>query len=198
MIDDGGYFMPLPEKNKKYTYADYLTWSEEERWEIINGIPYLQAAPTWQYQAVLLELARQFANYLQDKSCRVFTAPFDLRIPEANEKDEETTNVVQPDIIIICDKSGLKKTGYYGVPELIIEVVSPSTGQKDKIEKFNLYEKAGVKEYWIVEPDEKVVMVFTLEEGRYGRPQMYSEEDKVKVSIFDDLVIDLKPVFERI
>jgi Uma2 family endonuclease len=198
MIDDGGYFMPLPEKNKKYTYADYLTWSEEERWEIINGIPYLQAAPTWQYQAVLLELARQFANYLQDKSCRVFTAPFDLRIPEANEKDEETTNVVQPDIIIICDNSGLKKTGYYGVPELIIEVVSPSTGQKDKIEKFNLYEKAGVKEYWIVEPDEKVVMVFTLEEGRYGRPQMYSEEDKVKVSIFDDLVIDLKPVFERI
>ena len=198
MIDDGGYFMPLPEKNKKYTYADYLTWSEEERWEIINGIPYLQAAPTWQYQAVLLELARQFANYLQDKSCRVFTAPFDLRIPEANEKDEETTNVVQPDIIIICDKSGLKKTGYYGVPELIIEVVSPSTGQKDKIEKFNLYEKAGVKEYWIVEPDEKVVMVFTLEEGRYGRPQMYSEEDKVKVSIFDNLVIELKPVFERI
>lgn len=198
MIDDGGYFMPLPEKNKKYTYADYLTWSEEERWEIINGIPYLQAAPTWQYQAVLLELARQFANYLQDKSCRVFTAPFDLRIPEANEKDEETTNVVQPDIIIICDNSGLKKTGYYGVPELIIEIVSPSTGQKDKIEKFNLYEKAGVKEYWIVEPDEKVVMVFTLEEGRYGRPQMYSEEDKVKVSIFDDLVIDLKPVFERI
>jgi Uma2 family endonuclease len=198
MIDDGGYFMPLPEKNKKYTYADYLTWSEEERWEIINGVPYLQAAPTWQYQAVLLELARQFANYLQDKSCRVFTAPFDLRIPEANEKDEETTNVVQPDIIIICDNSGLKKTGYYGVPELIIEVVSPSTGQKDKIEKFNLYEKAGVKEYWIVEPDEKVVMVFTLEEGRYGRPQMYSEEDKVKVSIFDNLVIELKPVFERI
>jgi len=198
MIDDGGYFMPLPEKNKKYTYADYLTWSEEERWEIINGVPYLQAAPTWQHQAVLLDLARQFANYLQDKSCRVFTAPFDLRIPEANEKDEETINVVQPDIIIICDNSRLKKTGYYGVPELIIEVVSPSTGQKDKIEKFNLYEKAGVKEYWIVEPDEKVVMVFTLEEGRYGRPQMYSEEDKVKVSIFDDLVIDLKPVFERI
>jgi Uma2 family endonuclease len=198
MIDDGGYFMPLPEKNKKYTYADYLTWSEEERWEIINGVPYLQAAPTWQHQAVLLELARQFANYLQDKSCRVFTAPFDLRIPEANEKDEETINVVQPDIIIICDNSGLKKTGYYGVPELIIEVVSPSTGQKDKIEKFNLYEKAGVKEYWIVEPDEKVVMVFTLEEGRYGRPQMYSEEDKVKVSIFDNLVIELKPVFERI
>lgn len=198
MIDDGGYFMPLPEKNKKYTYADYLTWSEEERWEIINGVPYLQAAPTWQHQAVLLELARQFANYLQDKSCRVFTAPFDLRIPEANEKDEETTNVVQPDIIIICDNSRLKKTGYYGVPELIIEVVSPSTGQKDKIEKFNLYEKAGVKEYWIVEPDEKVVMVFTLEEGRYGRPQMYSEEDKVKVSIFDNLVIELKPVFERI
>ncbi|MGI1691730.1 Uma2 family endonuclease [Thermoanaerobacter uzonensis] len=193
--------MPLPEKNKKYTYADYLTWSEEERWEIINGVPYLQAAPTWQHQAVLLELARQFANYLQDKSCRVFTSPFDLRIPEANEKDEETTNVVQPDIIIICDNSGLKKTGYYGVPELIIEIieiVSPSTGQKDKIEKFNLYEKAGVKEYWIVEPDEKVVMVFTLEEGRYGRPQMYSEEDKVKVSIFDNLVIELKPVFERI
>lgn len=187
--------MPLPKENKKYTYGDYLTWPEGERWEIINGIPYMQAAPTWQHQAILLELSRQFANFLQNKKCMVFTSPFDLRLPENDEQDEDAINVLQPDMVVVCDKSRLKKTGYFGVPELIIEVVSPASGRKDKIEKFNLYERTGVKEYWLVEPDEKVVMVFTLENGSYGRPKIYSENDSVKVSVFDDLIIDLKLVF---
>ncbi|MDI6605470.1 MAG: Uma2 family endonuclease [Thermoanaerobacteraceae bacterium] len=187
--------MPLPKEDRKYTYRDYLTWSEDERWEIINGTPYMQAAPTWQHQAVLLELSRQFANYLQNKTCNIFTSPFDLRLPENDEEDEDVINVLQPDLVVVCDKSKLQKTGYFGVPELIIEVVSPASGRKDKIEKFNLYEKAGVKEYWLVEPEEKVAMVFTLHNKSYGRPEVYSENDSVKVSIFEDLIIDLKLVF---
>jgi Uma2 family endonuclease len=191
--------MPLPDENKKYTYADYLTWPEGERWEIIDGVPYMQAAPSWQHQTISMELARQFANYLQDKSCMVFTAPFDLRIPEENEKDEETKNVLQPDIVVICEKEGLKGTGYYGTPTLIIEITSPSTSRKDKVLKFNKYEKAGVREYWIVEPEGKFLSVFTLQENkRYGRPETYTEEDKIKVSVFPDLVIDLAPVFALI
>jgi Uma2 family endonuclease len=191
--------MPLPQENKKYTYADYLTWPEDERWEIIDGVPYMQAAPSWQHQTISVELTRQFANFLQQKPCRVFTAPFDLRLPEESESDDEITNVLQPDIVVICDNKGLKGTGFYGIPELIIEISSPSTSRKDKVLKFNKYEKAGVKEYWIVEPEGKFISVFTLQENkRYGRPETYTEKDKVKVSVFPDITIDLTPVFASI
>ena len=188
--------MPLPQDNKKYTYADYLTWPEDERWEIIDGIPYMQAAPSWQHQAVSAALLTQFYNYLAGKPCQVFASPFDLRLPDGNEKDEETTFVVQPDIVVVCDKSGLKGSGYHGTPALIIEISSPSTTKNDKIWKFNKYEKAGVKEYWIVEPEGKIVSVFTLQENiRYGRPETYAEVDKIKVMVFPELIIDLTPVF---
>jgi len=130
--------------------------------------------------------------------CQVYSAPFDLRLPvHGEERDEDVTNVYQPDITVICDKSKLKGSGYLGIPALVIEITSPSTSKVDKIMKFNIYEKAGILEYWIVEPEGKTVMVFKLQgDGRYGRPDMYCEEDKVQVSIFPDLVIDLKPVFE--
>lgn len=191
--------MPLPDGRKKYTYADYLTWPEEQRYEIIDGVPYMQAAPTWQHQLICMELSRQFANFLQDKSCMVFTAPFDLRIPEEDEKDEETINVLQPDIVVICEKEGLKGTGYYGIPTLIIEISSPSTAKQDKVFKFNKYEKAGVKEYWIVEPEGKFLSAFTLQDNkRYGRPETYTEEDKIKVSVLPGLVVNLAPVFSSI
>jgi Uma2 family endonuclease len=98
--------MPILDLNKKYTYADYLTWPEDERWEIIDGVPYMQAAPTWQHQSISRELLRQFSNYLLNKPCQVFAAPFDVCIPELNEGDEEISNVIsQPDIVIICDES---------------------------------------------------------------------------------------------
>ncbi|WP_084111043.1 Uma2 family endonuclease [Caldanaerobius fijiensis] len=138
----------------------------------------------------------RFTNYLQDKPCRVFPAPFDLRLPEKDEEDEDVVNVLQPDIVVVCDSSRLRGTGFYGVPELIIEIVSPSSIKMDKLIKFNLYEKAGVKEYWIVEPEGKLVSVFTLgDNGWYGRPELYSEDDSIKVSIFPDLTINLKSVF---
>lgn len=191
--------MPSPQANKKYTFADYLTWPENERWEIIDGVPRMQAAPTWQHQAISRELLTQFNNYLKDKPCQVFASPFDLRLPETNEKDEDTTFVVQPDIVVVCDKLGLKGTGYYGTPVLVIEISSPSTARSDKVWKFNRYEKAGVNEYWIVEPDGKFISVFTLQSNnRYGRPESYTEKDIVEVSDFPGFRVDLKPVFENI
>jgi len=191
--------MPLHQENKKYTFADYLTWPENERWEIIDGVPSMQAAPTWQHQAISRELLTQFNNYLKDKPCQVFASPFDLRLPETNEKDEETTFVVKPDILVICDNEGLKGTGYYGTPTLVIEISSPSTARSDKVWKFNRYEKAGVKEYWIVEPDGKFISVFTLlPNNRYGRPDSYTETDMVEVSVFPSFIVDLKPIFENI
>lgn len=188
--------MPLPLENKKYTYGDYLKWDDKERWEIIDGMPMMQAAPTWQHQSVSGQLLKQVLSYLDGKSCQAFAAPFDLRIPNEEEKDEDTTLVVQPDILIVCDKKGLKGTGYYGIPDMIIEITSPSTAKIDKIFKFNHYEKAGVREYWIVEPDTKLINVFTLQDNkRYGRPDVYSETDNIKVSIFSDMTIDLLSVF---
>ncbi|MDQ7093583.1 Uma2 family endonuclease [Desulfosporosinus sp. PR] len=192
--------MPIPESKGKYTYADYLTWPEGERWEIIDGSLYMQAVPTWQHQRISRELLRQISNYLIHKPGQVFAAPFDLCISEHDESDEEISNVIsQPDLVVICDESKLRKTGYFGVPEIVIEITSPSTARADRFIKFNKYENAGVKEYWIVEPETKLVSVFVLlEKRRYGRPDIYTEDDKIKVSIFPDLVVDLKLVFEGI
>jgi Uma2 family endonuclease len=156
----------------------------------------MQALPSWQHQAISRELLTMFNTYLQGKPCQVFAAPFDLRLPDNDEKDDDVANVLQPDILIVCDKSRLKGTGYFGTPVLIVEIVSPATAKIDKILKFNKYEKAGVKEYWIVEPEGKVVSVFLLQENnRYGRPDVYSEEDIIKVGVFPDLKVELKSVF---
>lgn len=189
--------MSHPQAGKEYTYADYLNWPEEERWEIIDGIPYMQATPTRIHQEILMELSKQIAVYLTGKSCKVYPAPFCVRLPQECDKNEnDLKNVVEPDISIICDKSKLDDKGCLGAPDMIIEIISPSSTRNDKIKKFNKYEKAGVKEYWIVEPDQKFISVFILEKSkRYGRPEIYTENDKIALSIFQDLVIDLNPVF---
>ena len=191
--------MPLLNEKRKYTYADYLTWPEGERWEIIEGIPYMQAAPSWQHQSISSELHRQISNHLVNKPCRVFASPFDLCLAEYNEKDEEIEKVVQPDIVVVCDENKLRKTGYFGVPNLVIEISSPATSRCDRVLKFNMYENAGVKEYWIVDADGKFINVFTLQENkRYGRHETYTDENKIKVSGFPELVIDLSIVFDKI
>jgi len=189
--------MPLPERKEVYTYEDYLNWPDEQRIEIINGQVYFLAPPSRIHQKISGEIYIQFSNYLKDKECEVYYAPFGVKFPSANEKsNNEIKTVVEPDIVVVCDKSKLDDEGCKGAPDLIVEITSPSTARKDKVEKFNLYEKHGVKEYWIVEPEVKLVTVFLFQEnGKYGRPNIYTEEDKIKVSIFDDLVIDLKDVF---
>lgn len=190
--------MPLPKPDNKYSYADYLTWDEQERWEILDGIPYMQAAPSRVHQEILVEILNQIANYLNGKPCKVYPAPFCVRLD--NEKnDYDIKNVVEPDITIVCDRSKLDEKGCKGSPDMIVEILSPSTGKNDRFFKFNKYEKAGVKEYWVVEPDQKLISVFLLQSsGRYGRPEMYTEQDRIRVSIFPDLEIDLKSVFEAV
>jgi Uma2 family endonuclease len=188
--------MPLPQEVRKYTYADYLTWPKDERWEIIDGIPYMQAAPSWEHQRILAQIGRQFLNYFQGKPCETYLAPFDVRLPEGNETDDDTKTTIQPDISVICDKSKLKGTGYFGVPTLVVEILSPSTAAFDKKIKMKRYGKAGVKEVWIIDPSNKILDVFKLlDDGRYGQPETYSTEDKIVVSIFPDLVVDLSAVF---
>jgi len=183
----------------RYTYADYVNWPENERWELINGIPYnMTPAPSTEHQRISRELALQFANFLVDKTCEVFYAPFDVRLPLAHEKDEEIDTVVQPDLAIICDRNKLDKKGCKGAPDLIIEIISPATAKKDMQEKYFLYERSGVKEYWLVFPLDSVIDVYTLnEDSKYERTGLYQYPDKIKVGILADLDIDLGLVFTK-
>jgi Uma2 family endonuclease len=189
-----------PKKHEnRYTYADYLNWNDDERWELIDGTAYnMTPAPSRVHQEVSAALLSKFYAYLKDKSCKVYAAPFDVRLPFENEKDEDIKTVVQPDIVVVCDKSKLDDRGCKGAPDLVIEITSPTTSRLDVKDKFNLYEKAGVKEYWIADPNGKTVMVFKQgEDGRYDRPDMYADEDEIPVGIFKDLQVDLKEVFSE-
>lgn len=187
--------MPLAEQKRVYTYRDYLNWNEDQRIEILEGELYMQAAPSRRHQEILSELHRQIANYLVGKDCKVYPAPFEVCL-ETIEIPEQIINVFEPDLSIICDKSKLDDRGCKGAPDWIIEITSPSTARVDKIKKFNKYEEAGVKEYWIIEPDENIVSVFTLGDNkRYGRPEMYAEDEKIIVKTLESLEIDLEAVF---
>ena len=183
--------------NKSYSYAEYLTWQFQERLELIKGkIFKMTPAPARRHQKASVKLLNQIENYLISKACEIYTAPFDVRFPKS-EGDENTFTVVQPDICVICDRNKLDDRGCVGAPDMIIEILSPTTGAKDATIKFDLYEEEGVKEYWMVYPGENLLDVFMLDEsGKYQLVKKYTEHDKVKVNIFDDLYIDMKPVFE--
>ncbi len=191
--------IPLKKDEDRFTYKNYLTWPENERWELIDGIAYdMTPAPSKTHQGISIALSSMFYNYLKDKNCKVFPAPFDVRFAEKNARDEDIDTVVQPDIVVVCDKSKLDDRGCIGAPDLVIEILSPATAAKDMKEKFALYEKHGVLEYWLVQPLDKTVMVFKSgEDKKYGKPDIYIAEDEIKVGIFDDLTIVLKAVFKE-
>jgi Uma2 family endonuclease len=192
--------MPLPQilNSGRFSYADYLTWPDEERWELIDGVPYsMSPAPLRRHQDLSRLFERQIDNYLQDKTCTMYHAPFDVRLSEqANASDNYTDTVVQPDILVVCDKSKLDQRGCNGAPDLIVEIISPSTASRDMKEKFELYQRFAVKEYWLVHPNDQTVMVFKLlDTGLYGRADMYAAGDLVQVPLLGELEIDLAKVF---
>ena len=186
--------------DKKYTYGDYLGWPDEERWELIEGIPYnMTPAPSTFHQLIVVELLRQLSDFLFERDCLVFVAPFDVRLPEAQEADEEIITVVQPDIAVICDRAKLDERGCRGAPDMIIEILSPSTAAKDQIQKVALYEKHGVREYWTVHPGDRLVTVRLLgTEGRYGIPTIHEAKGRLTVQTLPGLEIDLEPAFRQV
>ncbi len=182
---------------EKYTYGDYLTWPDEERWELIDGVPYnMTPAPSRAHQDISRELMLQLAVYLKDKNCQVYAAPFDVRLPKGDEEDERIETVVQPDLVVVCDENKLDERGCKGAPDLVIEILSPYTAGKDMKIKRDLYERVGVLEYWLADPTNKTLQVYKIgNDGKYGPPQVYTTEEEVKVEIFPDLGIDLTRVF---
>ena len=182
------------DENKRLTYADYESWDDENRYELIDGVAYMMAAPTLEHQSILGELYRQLANYLKGKSCRVFLAPCDVCLTGLGDEDD---TVVQPDIIIVCDESKIvEKKRCNGAPDMTIEILSPSSSRRDLFIKLKKYKDAGVREYWIVDPDTKAVNVHILENGHYVI-KSYENNDIITVSILDDCVITLSDVFQE-
>lgn len=185
---------------RKYTYKDYLSWPEDERWELWSGEPVAMVpAPGTAHQIVVGELLRQVANFLTDRDCQVFVAPFDVRLPDGEEPDEEVTTVVQPDIAVICDPAKIDARGARGAPDLIIEVISPATAVRDQIHKVVLYEKHGVKEYWLIHPTDRVVIIRRLgPDGRYSPPAFYEASGRLPVEVLPGLDLDLDAAFRRL
>ncbi|MDR0995272.1 MAG: Uma2 family endonuclease [Tannerella sp.] len=147
---------------KRYTYADYLTWMDDKRRELVDGFIKLMSAPRRVQETVTMNLAVDLGLFLRQKGggCQVFSAPFDVRLPKNGErKDKEIYTVVQPDICVVCDPSKLDERGCLGAPDMVVEILSPSSAQYDLDQKFHLYERSGVKEYWSISPKEKGVNV---------------------------------------
>jgi Uma2 family endonuclease len=183
--------------SKQYSYADYLKWHITERLELIRGYIRKMSAPSREHQAISRNLGRQIDAYFYTRKCEWYSAPFDVRIPRFDKKlEKEVLTVVQPDICVICDESKLDKRGCIGAPDLIVEILSPGNSKKEMKEKFEVYEEAGVKEYWIVNTLDKNVLIFTLNDtGKFIGQRPYVEDEIMNSYTFPELSIDLNKVF---
>lgn len=182
---------------KTYTYKDYLAYDEGERIEIIDGHIYnMSPAPSRIHQEIISALVIDIGNYIKSNNgpCKVYPAPFDVILKNEDEDIINSKNIVQPDISVICDKSKLTDKGCTGSPDMIVEVISPFNPSNDYVRKLNLYEQFKVKEYWIVNPIRKNILVYTLTDEGYDSPMSYTFQDKVKINIYNDLEIDFSTI----
>ena len=188
--------------SKQYSYADYLTWTFEDRVELFRGwVKKMSPAPNRLHQQVSFNLSRMVGNYLLEKTCNAYTAPFDVRligksIKSAN-KPEAIYTVVQPDICVICDQSKLDDRGCIGAPDWIIEIVSPGNTKKEIDDKYLLYQENKVREYWIIQPTDETLTVFDLKDEKYQFRKIYNNVDKAPVGIFPEFDVDLVEVFRK-
>ena len=186
---------PLPQE-KHYSYADLLAWDDNTRYELYSGQPVALASPTDVHQRISMALSAQLYNYLIGKKCSVYAAPLDVRLfEEHGDSPEDVDTVLQPDILVVCDPDKIDRRGVRGAPDLVIEILSPASVRYDRFVKFNLYQRAGVKEFWIVDPDTRTVSVYTLEDGAYHAAAVYPSDLSVPVGVLDNCNIDLSMVF---
>ncbi|MCI8692757.1 MAG: Uma2 family endonuclease [Lachnospiraceae bacterium] len=191
--------MAFPAKKIQYTFADVLSWDESEHIEIINGEAFAMAAPSRMHQKISMELSRQLANYLEGKKCEVYPAPFSVRLFEQDgDAPEDVDTLVEPDISVICDRNKLDQYGCKGAPDMVIEVLSPSSHRHDQLVKLNLYQQAGVREYWIVDPENRIVRVMLLSDAGFLQPhEIYQQGDIARVTVLEGCFIELGKVFSE-
>ncbi|WP_374089840.1 Uma2 family endonuclease [Methylomicrobium lacus] len=182
-----------------HCYGDYLTWPDDVRYELIDGVAYMMApAPDLPHQDVAGEIYFQARQALQGKSCRAFIAPVDVRLPKYEEADDKIDTVVQPDVLVVCDSNKLDRRGVRGAPDWIVEVLSPSTAGHDQIKKRQLYERYGVREYWLVHPVDRVLTVYRLQGDEYGKPEIYELKGETAVGILPEIVIQWDDLAARL
>lgn len=191
--------MGLPQRDPDlHTYADYRAWSEDVRYELIDGVAYAMGpAPTRRHQEVAGELYRVIAEALDGSPCRPYIAPFDVRLPRGDEADDAVDTVVQPDISVVCDKSKLDERGCRGAPEWVIEVLSPATAGHDQIVKRALYERAGVREFWLVHPVDRIVTIYVLEAGAYGKPAVHELTGELAALTLPQVIVPWEKVLRE-
>ncbi|MDX2188573.1 MAG: Uma2 family endonuclease [Bacteroidota bacterium] len=184
--------------NKQYTYADYLTWQFDDMVELIRGYIYkMSPAPNTSHQRITGNVFFQVKKYIKKNKCQVFIAPYDVRL-KRSLNNKEITTVVQPDVCIVCNPEIIEDKGCNGAPDFVLEVLSPFTSKKDVTLKYEIYEEAGVGEYWIIYPGEKILDVYILKDGKYYLDKKYVSDDKVTLHTLPDLTIDLTEIFEEV
>jgi Uma2 family endonuclease len=183
-----------------HTYSDYLTWSRDYGDELIDGIAYVREppSPSRSHQEIVGELYRQIANALEDKPCRVYVAPFDVRLPKATEEDGLVDTVVQPDVFIVYDLKKLDARGVRGAPDWVAEVLSPSTSRHDQTLKLSAYERAGVREVWLIDPMDHTLVIYRLEGGYYGRATALELKGRTQLTAVPGMTIDWGRVLTKL
>ena len=184
--------------NQTYSYADYLTWQFKERIEIWKGkLNKMSPAPNTSHQRAAVNLTGIMWSKFKSHSCQLFTAPFDVRLLDKKKStsDKEVFTVIQPDLCVICDENKLDQRGAFGAPDLVIEILSPGNSKKEMKYKFDLYQEAGVLEYWIVNPTDKTCLIFVLREGIFVGLHPLIEEDKIASPLFPQLDFILEEIF---
>jgi Uma2 family endonuclease len=185
-----------PDPSLRYTYADYLKWSFEERLELFRGKIFKLSAPNTRHQEISGNLFYKVRNYLTGKACKIFAAPFDVRLPMQNKKrDNEVITVVQPDICVICDMSKLDDKGCCGAPDMVVEILSTGNSRKEVQDKFQLYEEAGVNEYWIINPEENII-IYNLQNGKFIGSKAYAPGKFITSSVLKGIEIDVADIFK--
>ena len=183
-----------------HTYSDYLTWSRDYGDELIDGTAYVREppCPTRSHQEIVGELIRQVGNALSGKPCRVYVAPFDVRLPKATEADDQIDTVVQPDVLIVSDAKKVDARGVRGAPDWVAEVLSPSTASHDQTVKLSAYEQAGVREVWLIDPIDLTLTIYRLEAGSYGRATSLKLEGRTQISAVPGVTIDWNRVLAKL
>jgi Uma2 family endonuclease len=185
--------------NKVYTYADYFKWQFEERVELIKGrIFKMSPAPNRIHQKLSGDIHGQLWSFLKGNKCQVFSAPFDVRLPRKSKNDKDIVTVLQPDICVICDPSKLDERGCLGAPDIVVEILSPGNNAKELKNKYEVYEESGVKEYWVVSPQDNTFIIYTLINGKYDASRLMVAGDVVTSSVLEGFSLDLTELFENL
>jgi len=182
-----------------YTYGDYRTWPEDVRYELIDGTAWLMSpAPGRRHQEMVGEIYYQVRQALEGEPCRTYVAPFDVRLPRGDEADDAIDTVVQPDVLVVCDRDMLDEAGLRGAPDWVVEVLSPSTATHDQTRKLAVYERSAVAEVWLVHPTDFMLTRYRLVDGRYGRPEIQELEGITAVIDLPEIAIDWDKVTARL